>query len=76
MINGFKHSSQSLAIFPARKVERIADQVHDASLDLHLQINRPDRFRETSLSKMTNSEIESARKLKITNFTFWRDGQY
>jgi hypothetical protein len=48
LIDWFKCGSQRLAILPAGQAERIADQVHDAGLDLGLRINGFDRFRKAA----------------------------
>ena len=47
LVDRFQCRRQALAILPARQIQRIADQVHDAGLDLCLRVNRFDGFRET-----------------------------
>jgi transposase len=48
LVDGFQSRRQPLAILPGRQGCRIADQVHDAGLDLRLGINRFDRLWEAA----------------------------
>lgn len=43
-----ERNGQSFALLPVRPVQRITDQVYDASLELGRWVDRLDRFRETA----------------------------